>query len=191
MILLAALPRAWDGLAMSILSQYDGDSLTLDEITGTIKDEYSRRLAIKKVDSSLAARITGIKRFGDHDPQWQSQKKQKGGAPKTWQQTPGASGDQEKKKKPTRRGKKGGKSKGKPNAQESVQTSESSVAHFSSSYVVNIPQIIASTSAITLDDQDNSDSILAKQKEEEIKLSWSDEMDEYEITGEGDERLMY
>ncbi|KAJ3978473.1 hypothetical protein F5890DRAFT_1548451, partial [Lentinula detonsa] len=193
MILLAALPRAWDGLAMSILSQYDGDSLTLDDITGIIQNEYSRRLAIQKADSSLAAMITGIEHFGDHDPQWQSQKKQKGGAPKPWQQTPGASGDQEKKKKPTRRGKKGGKGKGKPNAQESVQMSEPSVAQFSSSYVINIPQLVASTSTITLDDQDNSDPILAnmKQEEEEIKSSWSDEMDEYEITGEGDERLMY
>ncbi|KAJ3791632.1 hypothetical protein GGU11DRAFT_694344, partial [Lentinula aff. detonsa] len=94
MILLAALPCAWDGLAMSILSQYDGDSLTLDDITGIIQNEYSCRLAIQKADSSLAAMITGIKHFGDHDPQWQSQKKQKGGAPKPWQQTPGASGDQ-------------------------------------------------------------------------------------------------
>lgn len=42
MILLNALPQSWDGLAMSILSQHTGTSLTVEKITPTIIDEFNR-----------------------------------------------------------------------------------------------------------------------------------------------------
>ncbi|KAJ4482449.1 hypothetical protein J3R30DRAFT_3854922 [Lentinula aciculospora] len=68
MIFLAAIPDSWDGLAMTVLAQYNAQDLTVNAIAPTIMDEYSCRVAKKNSESSLAARLSGVKCYGDHNP---------------------------------------------------------------------------------------------------------------------------
>lgn len=73
MILLAALPRAWDGLAMTIMSQYTGSDLKLVNIVPLIQDEFSRR---QSNATSLSSRLSTVKKRKGKSS-WDKQKKQK------------------------------------------------------------------------------------------------------------------
>ncbi|KAF9248150.1 hypothetical protein L218DRAFT_888117, partial [Marasmius fiardii PR-910] len=71
MIIIAALPRAWDGMAANILANYTLRDMNLDNIISIIIDEYKRR---NPPASTLSSRISGVKRH-NKNPNWSNQKK--------------------------------------------------------------------------------------------------------------------
>ncbi|KAF9261506.1 hypothetical protein L218DRAFT_1045628, partial [Marasmius fiardii PR-910] len=73
MIIIAALPRAWDGMVANILANYTLQDMNLDNIVSIIIDEYKRR---NPPASTLSSRISGIKRHSKN-PNWSNQKKAK------------------------------------------------------------------------------------------------------------------
>ncbi len=72
MILLAALPSDWDGVASTILATTKSTDLKFDSVSVSIKEEYIRRSSNL---SANASRISGLKRKGDNPgPSWNNQK---------------------------------------------------------------------------------------------------------------------
>ncbi len=70
MILLAALPSDWDGVALMILATTKSTDLKFDSVSVAIKEEYIQRSSNL---SANASRISGLKRKGEN-PSWNNQK---------------------------------------------------------------------------------------------------------------------
>ena len=189
MILLAALPTQWDSLAMTILSR-DATLLTPSNIMPIIQDEYRRR---QSNATSLAARISGVKRQSDSKSSWNDQKKKKDtkkGAPYPASKPSNDSSSSSDKDKKTRRGKKGGK--GKEKAHESAEVETSNVSNFATCLASRINDSFLREAS--------HDSILDRMKIEEVEVDLSDhlwpqtklEMDiDKEMYGSGNERLIF
>ncbi len=199
MILLAALPRSWDGLAMTILAQYDAKNINFNDIVPVIQDEYRRRHP--SPSTSLASRMSGFKRPNNQGGNyWNNQKKRKGDSSQQGQNLNNSSGHNgnNSEKKKTRRGK--GKGKGKPHAHESAPQPPSSVASFATAHIAQVPEFVQGSSTR----QNTSTPILENIKKEEQEVDFSDHswmeappsppmsmIDEEEVLGDESERLIY
>ncbi|KAF9258493.1 hypothetical protein L218DRAFT_964407, partial [Marasmius fiardii PR-910] len=136
MIIIAALPRAWDGMAANILANYTLREMNLDNIVSVIIDEYKRR---NPPASTLSSRISGVKRH-NKNPNWSNQKKAKDDSsskPKdsgaSQQPKSGSAEGGEKKKKP-RNGKRGSGKKANESTTEKEKPTDVKVA------TVNLPR---------------------------------------------------
>ena len=129
MILLAALPCVWDGLAMTMLSQHTGKNLTLTAIIPKIQHEYNCR---RSNATLLASRLSTVNKKHKSKNAWSKQKKQKQNADAsgTNQQASSSSGNNSNYNKGNQ--KKKGKGKGKAHANEASTDNLLPVANFAS-----------------------------------------------------------
>ena len=70
MLVLAALPRNWDGMASTILATSTTDNLTVDRIMPMIMNEWSRRSSNKETQPSATMTRSNLNK-GTPNPQWQ------------------------------------------------------------------------------------------------------------------------
>ena len=70
MLVLAALPRNWDGMASTILATSTTDNLTVDRIMPMIMNEWSRRSSNKEAQPTANMTRSNLNK-GTPTPQWQ------------------------------------------------------------------------------------------------------------------------
>ena len=172
MILLQGLPQSWDSLAMTILSNTDPSTLTIDEIAPKIQDEYCRRQGSA---TSLASCLSTVQKKRKNKNSWYKQKKQKTGdntsvdASKTDQQNSG----EKKNQNSNGGGKKRGKGK-KAHANESnIETPTVNTSSITTAFTSTVPKGLDPYTGVI-------DPILVNIKQEEVEptLSWADQVEE-------------